>query len=129
MEIHLRKAAKEDFNRINELFRDMLRTIYGRDDVEGYKEGDMDHYFADGEDWICVADVDGKIEGFLSIEVHRENENYLYYDDFNVGKAYRGKGIGSAMMEKAEEYCRSLGFSIIILHVEESNTNARSFYE
>ncbi len=128
MNVHFRKAVKEDFCRINELFMEMLRTIYEKDDVEGLNESDMAYYFAGGENWICVAEIDGKVEGFLSIEAHREEENFLYYDDFNISRAYRSKGIGSAMMEKAEEYCRSLGFSMIVLHVEETNTNARRFY-
>ena len=129
MGICFRKAVKEDCNRINDLFMEMLRNIYGKEDVKSYQDGELDYYFAGKEDWICVAEIDGRIEGFLSIEVHREAENFLYYDDFSVSKQYRGKGIGSAMLEKAEEYCRSIGFPTIVLHVEETNTNARRFYE
>ena len=98
MGICFRKAVKEDCDRINDLFMEMLRAIYGKEDVKGYGEGDLDYYFAGKEDWICVAEIDGRIEGFLSIEVHREAENFLYYDDFSVSKQYRGKGIGSAML-------------------------------
>lgn len=129
MNICLRKAVKEDFGRINELFVEMLCTIYSKEDMQGYKDGDLDYYFSGGEDWICVAEIDGKVEAFLSIEVHREEQNYLYYDDFNVSQTFRGQGIGSALMEKAEEFCRTLGFSAIVLHVEETNTRARKLYE
>ena len=129
MDIHYRKAVKEDFHRINALFMEMLRSIYKKDDVEGLHDGDLDYYFAGKEDWICVAEIDGQVEGFLSIEVHREEENFLYYDDFNVNAAYRGRGIGSALMDRAEAYCKSLGFSSIVLHVEETNTDARRLYE
>lgn len=129
MEIHLRKAVKEDFSRINELFIEMLRIIYEREDVKGYQEGALDYYFTGGENWICVAEIDGRVEGFLSIEVHREQENYLYYDDFSVSRNHRDKGIGSALMHEAESYCKSLGFSSCYLHVEETNTKARRFYE
>ena len=129
MNVQYRKAVKEDFTRINELFMEVLRSIYEKEDVEGLKDGDLDYYFAGKEDWICVAEIDGRIEGFLSIEVHREEENFLYYDDFNVNKAYRSQGIGSALMDKAEEYCRSIGFSSIVLHVEETNTKARKLYD
>ena len=129
MEICFRKAVKEDFIRINELFVEMLRTIYKREDVAGYKDGDLDYYFAHGEDWICVAEIDGRVEGFLSIEAHREQENYLYYDDFCVSAGHRGRGIGSALMKEAEKYCKSLGFSSIVLHVEKENASTRRFYE
>lgn len=129
MQINYRKAVKEDFHRINALFIEMLRSIYEKDDVEGIGDGDLDYYFEGKESWICVAEIDGQIEGFLSIEVHREDENFLYYDDFNVSAAYRGKGIGSALMDRAEAYCRELGFSSIVLHVEETNKKARRLYD
>jgi len=129
MEVRFRKAIKEDFARINELFQEMLRAIYGNEDVKGYGDGDLDYYFAGKEDWICVAEVGGRIEGFLSIEVHRENKNFLYYDDLSVSKAHRGKGIGTALLEKGEAYCKTLGLSTLVLHVETDNERARELYE
>lgn len=129
MEVRFRKAIKEDFARINELFQEMLRAIYGNEDLKGYGDGDLDYYFADKEDWICVAEVGGRIEGFLSIEVHRENENFLYYDDLSVSKAHRGKGIGTALLDKGEAYCKALGLSTLVLHVETDNERARALYE
>ena len=129
MEVRFRKAIKEDFARINELFQEMLRAIYGNEDVKGYGDGDLDYYFAGKEDWICVAEVGGRIEGFLSIEVHRENENYIYYDDLSVSKAHRGKGIGTALLDKGEAYCKTLGLSTLVLHVETDNERARELYE
>lgn len=129
MKMCLRKATAKDFDRINDLFREMLRAIYEKEEVEGYRDGDLEYYFIGGEDWICVAEVEGSIEGFLSIEVHREQDNYLYYDDFCVRERYRGRGIGTALMNQAEEYGRRIGFGLIVLHVEESNMSARRFYE
>lgn len=128
MEICFRKAVKEDFDAVNALFCEMLCTIYHKESAEGYKPGDLDYYFSGGESWICLAEADGKIAGFLSIEVHREERDYLYYDDFSVSRAYRGMGIGRKLMEKAEEYARSLGIFAVVLHVEESNADARRLY-
>ena len=129
MSYSLRKATKEDFDRINELFKEMLVSVYGHGSHEGYREEDMDYFFADGENWICVAEIDGRVEGYISIEVHREEKEFLYYDDFCVGEKCRGMGIGSVLMKRAEEYAGSLGISAIVLHVEESNVSARGFYE
>ena len=128
MDYQLRKAVKADEARINELFCEMLRTVYHKEDVQGYREGELDRYFTDGEDWICVAEEEGEIVGFLSIEVHREDFNYLYYDDFCVTEAHRNKGIGSAMMRKAERYAKSLGIDMVTLHVEDNNAAARRLY-
>lgn len=41
----LRKAEKKDSDRINELFIEMLQTIYNTDQVNGYSEGDLDRFF------------------------------------------------------------------------------------
>lgn len=128
MEFRLRRAVAEDKQAINALFVEMLRTIHGKEDVESYREGDLDGYFSGGENWICVAEVDESVVGFLSIEVHREDENYLYYDDFCVSGDYRAKGIGTALMHAAEEYCCGLRFGNVVLHVEKSNRSAREFY-
>ena len=108
---------------------EMLQSIYNKEDVEGYKPGDLDYYFAGGEHRIYLAECDGCIVGFLSVEVHREEKNYLYYDDFSVSRNYRGCGIGTALMEEAEKYCRKLGFSAAVLHVEKANERARRFYD
>ena len=41
----LRKAEKKDSDRINELFIEMLQTIYNTDRVNGYSEGDLDRLY------------------------------------------------------------------------------------
>ena len=121
-----RKETKEEFDRINQLFMEILRVIYERDDVKSHQDGDLEDCFFSGEDWICVAEINGQEEGFLSMEVHREQENSLCLDDFSVRRNYRSKGLENALMDEAEQSCRCLGFSNIYLHVEESNLKARS---
>lgn len=124
----LRKAEAKDAARINELFVEMLQTISRKDDVEGYKDGDLDYYFSGGEDWICVAESEGEIVAFLSIEVHHDEGGYLYYDDFSVSREYRGRGIGTALAAEAERYAERIGISAITLHVEKDNASARRLY-
>ena len=84
----LKKAEKKDCNRINELFMEMLRTIYQTEQVNGYPEGTLDRFFDGGDEWISIAVDQGKIVAFLSIEVHHEAEPFIYLDDFSVTKQY-----------------------------------------
>lgn len=128
MEYTLRKARLEDATAINNLFIEMLQTIYGTDDVNGYNDDDLDPYFSGGENWICVAEAEGQIIAYLAIEVHREEKDYLYYDDFCVMSDHRGKGIGTALINEAENFCRSICFDKTVLHVEKSNYSAQDFY-
>ena len=129
MEYRLRKAERKDAAAINALFMEMLRDVYGEAAVHEYGEDTLEAYFSGGENWICVAESAGKIVGFLAIEAHREEHNYLYYDDFCVCAQERNRGIGSALMDAAETYCKTLGFQHIVLHVEKTNVLARRLYQ
>ena len=125
----IRRAVKKDKNQINELFIEMLQTIYNEKTVDGYEEGYLDKFFKGSEDWICVAEVNRSIVAYLSIEVHREEENYIYLDDLSVYEQYRGNGIGTELIKTAERFAEEIGVSIITLHVEKSNESAFRLYK
>ncbi len=69
------------------------------------------------------------------------NENFVGYigmydlvDEVSVinvavDPAYRSKGYGAMLMERAEDYAQSHGCPAITLEVRESNTPARTLYE
>lgn len=125
-----RKAEKSDFNRINELFIEMLQTIYDTDQVNGYEAEHLDRFFDGRDEWISIASEDGIIIAFLSIEVHHEEkEEYIYLDDLSVTKEYRNNGIGTELISKAEMYANNINIHNICLHVEKSNIAAFRLYE
>ena len=124
----LKKAEKKDFHRINELFVEMLQTIYQTEQVNGYPEGALDRFFDGRDEWISIAVDQGEIVAFLSIEVHHEAEPFLYLDDFSVTKQSRGQGIGTAMIRMAEGYAREIHIPAICFHVEKTNTAALRLY-
>lgn len=123
------KAGKKDFPRINELFLEMLGTIYQTDQVTGYPDGALDRFFGDGEEWISVARDNDQIIAFLSIEVHHEAEAFLYLDDFSVAEQYRNCGVGTEMLHIAEDYAAQIRIPVICLHVEKSNAAALRLYQ
>lgn len=129
MEVKLRIAEKKDFSEINRLFILMLQSIYNNKDVKGYGENDLDYYFEGSENRIYLAEIGGNVAAFLSVELHREEENFIYYDDFSVEENYRNKGIGSLLMKEAENYAECKGINKIVLHAEKSNKKAIGFYE
>ncbi len=128
MEWIIRRAVKNDKSQINELFIEMLQTIYDEKNATGYEEGYLDHFFDNHEDWICVAEINGSIVAFLSIEVHREQEDFIYLDDLSVSEKYRGHGIGMELIRTAERFAKETGVSIITFHVEKSNKPAFRLY-
>lgn len=129
MEWRIRKAVKTDESKIKELFIEMLQTIYSKNTVDGYEEGYLDKFFNGHEDWICVAEVNDSIAAYLSIEVHHEQEHYIYLDDLSVSKTYRNYGIGTELIKTAENFAKEMDISTIVFHVEKSNKSAFRLYE
>jgi len=123
-----RKAVKEDKEKIKDLFLHMLRSIYHKEDVDGYEEGYLDKFFTDSGDWICVVEDKGTVVAYLSMEVHREELNYIYLDDLSVMGEYQSKGIGTRLIGIAEKYARDIDFPMVVLHVEKSNEGAYRLY-
>lgn len=129
MEWRLRKALPDDGPLIEALFIEMLQTIYQRPDVKGYEPGYLDKFFRGQGDWICVAESAGKVVAFLSIEEHREPEEYIYLDDFSVSRAYRGHGIGTDLIKATGQYAKDRNISCLVLHIEKSNLSAYRLYK
>ena len=123
----LRKASSADAGEIEELFVEMLRTVCPGNTPEGYEAGYLDKFFSAGEDWICVAEYENTVIGFLSIEVHRPG-NYIYLDDLSVTAEHRNKGVGTQLIFAAEKYARELGVDRILFHVEKANKDAYRLY-
>lgn len=129
MDTVFRVATAGDEAAIRRLFVEMLRTIFHTQEVEGYPVGYVGRFFTGGEDEILVAEQAGMVVGFLSLESHREREPpFLYLDDFSVTAACRSQGIGSRLLDMAEEYAAALGLGEIHLHVERDNHGARRLY-
>lgn len=129
MEMEIRKAVKEDETKIKELFIEMLQTIYSKKKIEGYEDGYLDKFFDNHEDWICVAEANGSVVAYLSIEVHHEWESYIYLDDLSVSEKYRCKGIGTELIKTAEKFAEETNISTVVFHVEKSNRLAFKLYE
>lgn len=128
MEICIRTAIPADAERMEELYRTMRRAIYGPEDQKGYDEGYLDRYFYGEGNRAYVAEQQGRIIAFVSLEEHREDA-YLYVDDISVEPACRGRGLGTKLLTLAEAYAGERGLGALLLHVEDSNEKARRLYE
>lgn len=79
--------------------------------------------------WL-VAEVEGKVCSSLGAERgKRPRERHVAEFGITVGKAYRGAGVGRAMLEALEVWAREVGVERIQLRVFDTNTNARALYE
>ena len=58
----------------------------------------------------------------------RDFFKYMYLYDLKVSYAYRRRGIGKMLIEKAKEVAISAGYRGIYLHAQDNNLNACLFY-
>jgi GNAT superfamily N-acetyltransferase len=84
---------------------------------------------------IFVAEHDGVVIGMVCIFarvrsklVDEEDYEHAYVSDLVVLAAHRQKGLGHALLERAEEYARSRGAQLLRIGVHAPNKVARDLY-
>lgn len=77
-----------------------------------------------------VAEYRGALVGWLTLFQHRA-EFCRHVAELGIGvqRAFRGRGIGTALVEMAQDWARQVGFEKITLGVRASNAVARRLYE
>ncbi len=85
---------------------------------------------------IFVAEAQGRVVGFVSVRREPDWDGYLssitdhaYISDLVVLSTYRRQGIGKILMQKAEEYARQLGMTVVKIAVLSRNEPALHLYE
>lgn len=144
IEIAVRKAVKEDVPRIKELWDSLVayhkqHCGYGHGIFEYRKDKDarylrfLKKQIRRRNAAVFVAEVDGKIVGHVMVETQNKppiyvNDKQAYVCEIVVDKRYRGRGIGKALMEKAEWWAKKKGMYSIGLVVHVKNKAAYSVY-
>ena len=129
MGILFRTATFYDKTVIENLFMEMLKSIYQTETVKGYEADYLNRFFANSGDRIIVAELEHTVIGYISVELKHENVPFAYLDDFCVQNEYRNQGIGTQLLKLAQTYAVEADMSAILLHVEASNTSAQRLYE
>lgn len=80
---------------------------------------------------IYLAYVDGEAVGFIAGYVEEDIENddtYFRIDSLVTLEKFRSKGIAKSLMDRVEEYAKSIGQTKIGLGVLSGNKNAYEYY-
>src|SRR5918997_939149 len=85
---------------------------------------------------VFVAEEGGRVVGFVSVwakmksRVIEEREyEYAYVSDLVVLEGHRGRGLGRALLRRAEEHARSQGANVLRIAVLARNAGALAIYE
>ena len=84
---------------------------------------------------LFVAEADGQVVGYVSVLAacrsdapDDDSAPYAYVEDLVVLPNHRGRGLGRALLGRAEAYAASRGRSTVRLRVKGGNGTARGFY-
>ena len=80
---------------------------------------------------VIVAETDGAVAGWGSLNVYNARDAYRFVADFSVyvERRYRGKGVGAALLTRLIELGREHGFHKLVLSAFPNNTAGMALYE
>ena len=112
------------------------RRVLPADAVAGWYLDDLLSDCAEHSGTIFIAEVEGSIAGFAVVLAKVPNEDkdeepydYAYISDLAVLDRFRKRGIGRALMERAEAFARERGARWLRVNVLARNEGARRLYE
>ncbi|MGW1338433.1 GNAT family N-acetyltransferase [Streptomyces rubiginosohelvolus] len=94
------------------------------DEDDSADEGDQE---LQGDPTFLALAPDGSLAGFVSVAYERWNRR-LTIEDIEVAPDHRGRGVGRALMSRAEEFARERGAGHIWLEVTNINAPAIHAY-
>ncbi|MET8838929.1 GNAT family N-acetyltransferase [Streptomyces rubiginosohelvolus] len=99
----------------------------GGDEEEGGDSGAEGDQEPQGDPTFLAVAPDGSLAGFVSVAYARWNRR-LTIEDIEVAPGHRGRGVGRALMSRAEEFARERGAGHIWLEVTNINAPAIHAY-
>ena len=91
---------------------------------------EIQNHVIDGDDYLCIAVETGKIVGFLQAERGKFNRvRHTAYVVVGILAEHRGKGIGTALFARLEQWAQENRVARLELTVECPNAAAKRLYE
>ena len=139
MDIVVEVPKIEDFKRVNELAVQVheMHVTWNPDIFKSVEEVINKEYFENliKNEEIYIAKVDKEIVGYIIFNIkEKENPSMRYRKQLNidaicVDERYRGKGIGTKILESIKEMAKTKGCTDLYLTVNQENENAIRVYE
>ena len=128
----IRPAVPDDVPVILGLIRELATYEREPDAVVATEEGLRAALFGDSPAVFChVAEADGEVAGcalwFLNFSTWLGGHG-IYLEDLYVRPAYRGRGLGKALLETLTGIARERGYGRVEWSVLDWNTPAQDFY-
>jgi ribosomal-protein-alanine N-acetyltransferase len=92
-----------------------------------YTRRELAFYIGQKRGFTLVAELDGRILGFVVVDRDRHSQGHVITIDVLPGA--QRSGLGSRLMATAEERLRALGCSVVFLEAAVDNAAALAFYK
>jgi GNAT superfamily N-acetyltransferase len=91
----------------------------------------MQKYLTDSECRVIVAEVEGMLIGWSSLEIIRPfySESYVELSGLVIDDKFRNRGIGKLLLSEAEKWAKQKGTTILRLNANAIRKDAHRFYE
>ena len=132
MDYVIRNATRNDMPQVLHLIKELAAFEKEPDAVEVTADDLKQDGFGEHPAFHCfVADVNSKIEGIALIynRYSTWKGKILHLEDLIVSKSMRGKGLGTALLDKVVQYGYDLDVKRINWEVIDWNEPAIDFYE
>lgn len=130
--ITIREATIDDCHRMLELVHELAVFERAPEEVTVTMEHFKQSGFGDNPVWwAIVAETDGTIVGFALYYIRYSTwkGQRMYLEDILVTEEWRGKGIGTKLMNKLIEIANAKKFNGILWQVLDWNEPAINFYK
>lgn len=79
---------------------------------------------------VLVARVDGVVVGVVTVceQEHWSGQVDAYVGELVTAESFEGRGVGRALLGRAEEWARARGLARVTLETGAGNSRARAFY-
>lgn len=135
----VRRAENKDADAVLNLLRQVNKLHFDvRPDLfrpgTKYDKLQLEEIFADENRPVFVADDGNRVVGYAFCVISRNTSPILadvatlYIDDLCVDEGYRGKRIGTLLLEHVTKYAKEAGCYNITLNVWTGNDAAMKFY-
>ena len=140
----IRRAAKEDIHRLDELLFQVQRLHAERrpdifklgEGTKKYTDEELAEILADDDRPVFVWEQEGKVKGYAFCIFQETKENgqlharkVLYLDDLCVDAEARRQHVGADLYHYVLEFARETGCDSVTLNVWSVNGEAAAFYE
>lgn len=125
----IRTARDEDLTALRELFQEsIIEGLVGDNDTGADIDNLHEGYFADeGQSGFWVAVYDNLVIGMIGVQKMAENSAEVRR--LRVRNAYRRRGIGALLMERALAFCKRQGYLKVVLDVRIERGPAIALFE